>query len=64
MIGRAFDRACTALRGFGDAESVQEIIAKEIVERAGLGERAPVRLCEQALKVLGVRSASNNLEAA
>ena len=58
-LGRAFDQACAALRGFGNAENIQEIIANEIVDRARQGERDPDLLCEHALQVFGIQNALN-----
>jgi len=52
-MGKAFDQACKSLRSFSHAVTVREIIAKRIIEAATYGERDPVRLYEQALKVLG-----------
>ena len=58
-LDRAFDQACAALRSLGNAESIQEIIANEIVDRARQGERDPVLLSEHALQVFGIQNALN-----
>jgi hypothetical protein len=50
----AYDRACGLLRSFGNASTVQEIVAKRIVEVAAQGERDPDRLRDQALEALGI----------
>ena len=62
-MGVAFDRACAALRSFGRAGTVQEIIAQEIVDRAKEGERDPGRLCEQSLMALGIGNPEQLLSA-
>ena len=53
-MGEAFDRACKALRNFGSACTVREIIAKRIIDAAKNGERDPARLYTQALKGFGI----------
>jgi hypothetical protein len=58
-LDRAFDQACAALRGLGNAENIQEIIANEIVDRARQGERDPDLLSEHALQVFGIQNALN-----
>jgi hypothetical protein len=55
-MGEVFDKACRSLRDFGSAVLVREIIAKRIIEAAKNGERNPVRLFEQALRVVSVES--------
>jgi hypothetical protein len=57
-MGEAFDRACKALRNFGSAITVREIIAKQIIEAAKTGERDPARLYEQALIPFGIEDLS------
>jgi hypothetical protein len=51
-MGEAFDHACKSLRNLGSA--VPEIIANVIIAAAKNGERDPVHLYEQALKVFGM----------
>ena len=63
-MSEAFDIACEALRGFAQFETVQEVIATQIVDLAREGERDPVRLYEHALRELGIENASNQLIAA
>ena len=60
----AFDIACEALRGLGQVDSVQEIVATQIVGLAQEGERDPIRLCERALHGLGIEDVSNQFAAA
>ena len=57
-MGEVYDRACRSLRDFGSAVLVREIIAKRIVEATKNGERNPVRLYEQALRVVSVDTPS------
>ena len=63
-MGEAFDHACDALGNFGIGVTVREIIAARIVEVAKTGERNPYRLCQQALKALGIDEKSANQLAA
>jgi hypothetical protein len=53
-MGRAFEQACTALQDSGQPDLVKEVIAKRIVQVAEPGERDPDKLCERALKALGI----------
>lgn len=53
-MGAAFDVACKAMHRLGADETVQETIAKRIVDAAKKGERDPARLYEQALLALGI----------
>ena len=48
-MGDAFDRACGALRSYGPACTVREMVAKRIIGAANYGERNPIRLLERAL---------------
>jgi hypothetical protein len=48
-MGEAFDRACDAVRRYGPACTVREMIAKRIIDAAKYGERNPIRLLERAL---------------
>jgi hypothetical protein len=48
-MGEAFDRACDAVRSYGPASPVREMIAKRIIDAAKHGERNPIRLLERAL---------------
>jgi hypothetical protein len=57
-MGIAFDRACTALRAFGTAPTVREIIAARILEVAALGVRNPEELYDQALKAFDIEKPS------
>jgi hypothetical protein len=54
-MGKAYDHACDALGCFGIAVAVREIVAKRIIEVAGMGERDPTRLYREALKTFGRR---------
>ena len=40
-MAQAYDRACDALRTFGNASAVREIVAQQIIEVAAQGERDP-----------------------
>ena len=62
-MGLAYDRACGLLRSFGNASTVQEVIAKRIVKVAAQGERDPDRLRDQALKALGIEETPKPLAA-
>ena len=53
-MGLAFDHACQSLRPMIDAFAVRQRIAKQIINAAKLGERDPLRLQEQAIRVLGL----------
>jgi hypothetical protein len=53
----AYERACTSLRSFGTAPTVQEIIAMRIIQVAKQGERDPDQLHQQALEALGIEEA-------
>ena len=57
-MGEAFDIACKALRRLGADETVQETVAKRIVEAAKKGERVPFRLYELALLSMGIDETS------
>jgi hypothetical protein len=35
-------------------DPITELVAKKIIEVAGTGEREPSRICEQALRDLGI----------
>jgi hypothetical protein len=54
-MGEAFDAACKELHDKGQPAVVKELIAKQIIEAARRGERDPVRLCEAALRTLGIK---------
>jgi hypothetical protein len=56
-MGKAFERACKALRT-GSAITVREIIAKRIIAAAKNGERDPDCLCQQALIPFGIEDMS------
>jgi hypothetical protein len=53
-IGEAFDKACKEMRDKGQPASLQESIAKRLVEIAARGERDPDKMCEYALFSLGL----------
>ena len=53
-MGVAYVTACKALHKLGTDETVQETIAKRIVDAAKKGERDPSRLYEQALLAMGI----------
>jgi hypothetical protein len=53
-MGEAFDRVCDVLGDFGAGATVDEIIARRIVEAAQMGERDPSRLYLQTLNALGI----------
>lgn len=57
-MGEAFDHACRLLRRIGNSVEVREVIAVRIIGAARKGERAPIRLCEQALKPFGIEAMS------
>ena len=57
-MSEAFDRACKSLRNFGSACTVRQIIAKRIIDAAKNGERDPVRLYEQAIKIFAIEDMS------
>jgi hypothetical protein len=54
-MGEAYDRALAALNRSGQPEHIRRIIARNIIELAGRGERDPVRLSLAALSALDVR---------
>lgn len=56
IMGDAYERACRSLHDTGQPDLVKEVIAKRIIKLANEGERDPRRLCEEALKALGVHS--------
>jgi hypothetical protein len=62
-MGTAFDLTCKLVGNFGVAVTVREIVAMRIIEAAKAGEREPSRLCEEALKELGIDTASMQLAA-
>ena len=55
-MSEAFDRACKSLRNLGSA--VPAIIADLIIAGAKNGERDPVRLYEQAIKIFAIEDMS------
>jgi hypothetical protein len=55
IICKAFDKTCKELHDRGQPDSVREIIARQIIEIAGRGERDPDNLCEATLISLGFR---------
>jgi hypothetical protein len=54
IMGDAYDRARRSMHDTGQPDIVREIIAKRIISMAKEGERDPQKLCEGALKALGV----------
>lgn len=58
ILSTAYDRAISEVNGQGQPEVVREVIAKRIVALASKGERNPDRLCEAALRALGVSGAA------
>jgi hypothetical protein len=63
IMGEAFDRACETLGEFGRSTSIQETMAKLIVEVAKTGERDCDRLCARALEAFTAPKQSNHLAA-
>ena len=63
-MSEAFDRVCDVLGNFGVGVTVQEIIARRIVEAARIGERDPTRLYRHALNAMGIDEQSANQLAA
>jgi hypothetical protein len=55
VMGSAYERACQSLHDIGQPDLVKEIIARRIIAVAQGGERDVDRLCELALRALGVR---------
>jgi len=55
-MGRAFDKAAAALHDKGQPTVVREVIAKRIIEIAKTGERDPDKMCERALRALGIKA--------
>jgi hypothetical protein len=55
LMCEAFDKSCQALQGTDQLEPAKEIIAKRIIEMAGRGERDPDRMCEAAMRSIGIR---------
>jgi hypothetical protein len=55
LMCQAFDKSCQALQGTDRLEPAKEIIAKRIIQVAGGGERDPDRMCEAAMRSLGIR---------
>ena len=53
-MGVAFDLACRSLPHPCHNDSVQDIIAKRIVEAATTGERDPAKLCARALRAVDI----------
>ena len=53
-MSEAFDQVCDVLGNFGAGATVNEIIARRIVEAAQMGERDPSRLYLQTLNALGI----------
>ena len=51
-LDKAFDHVCDALREYGQAERLHEIVATQIIEIAKTGERDQFRLYERTLKAL------------
>jgi len=54
MMGEAFDLACQSLHDSGQPKTVQEVLAQRIIDFARRGIRDPRKLCEEALRSLGL----------
>jgi len=54
FIGEAFDKACKEMRDKRQPDSLQQSIAKRLIEIAARGERDPETMCESALISLGL----------
>lgn len=59
VMGEAFEMARRSLHDTGQPEIVQEVLAKRIIDLARKGERDPQKLCEGALRALGLDSPPN-----
>jgi hypothetical protein len=53
----AFEGACRELQLADRSDPFTEMVAKKVIEIAQLGERDPVRICDRALRELGVSPA-------
>ena len=53
-MGQAFDMVCRELHDTGQSELVKEALAKQIIKAANTGERDPERLCDAALRAVGI----------
>ena len=54
FIGEAFDKACKEMRDKRQPDSLQQSIAKRLIEISARGERDPEEMCEAALVSLGL----------
>ena len=52
----AFDRACKSLNETGPPDLLREVVASRIIRMARAGERDAKKLCEEALKGIGLHS--------
>ena len=52
----AFDRACKSLDETPQPDLVLEVVASRIIRIARAGKRDPRKLCEEALKGIGIES--------
>lgn len=53
IMGKAYDKARRMLHDKGQPDTVQEIIARRIIEIATTGERDPDQLAKRALQAFG-----------
>jgi hypothetical protein len=56
ILSDAYERARKSLHDRGQPDIVTEIIARNIILLAQMGERDPTKLCEGALKALGSKA--------
>ena len=54
ILAAAYEDALRILRLTDREDPITEVVAKKIIDVAELGERDPARICEAALKELGV----------
>jgi hypothetical protein len=56
IMREAFEMACRSLHDTGQPEIVREVLARRIVELTRQGERDPKKLCQDAMRALGMES--------
>ena len=54
IMSAAYEDALRVLQLTDREDPITEVVAKKIIDVAELGERDPARICEAALKELGV----------